>query len=120
VAGEQRYCDRVCAGVCGSLSQCVAVHCDVLQCVAVWQGNRDALNYVAACCSVLHYVAMCYSVLRYGKGTKVLCRVQNYTKKRVMLFQIQVVVLTRYFIFVDTVLRCVVACCNVLQYVAMC
>jgi len=37
-----------------------------------------------------------------------------------MLFQIQGFVLTRYFIVVDTVLQCVVACCNVLQYVAMC
>jgi len=66
VAGEQRYCDRVCAGVCGSLLQCVAVHCDVLQFVAVWQGNRDAvLNCDAACCSVLYDVAMCYSLLQY-------------------------------------------------------
>jgi len=49
--------------------QCVAVYCNVLQCVAMRYKSSDEVNrcvavYVVACCSVLQLVAVCCSVLQ--------------------------------------------------------
>ena len=72
-----------CVAVCCSVLQCVAadeneelwvrVRCSVLQCIAVCCG---VLQCVAVCCSALHYVAVCCRNswnLDFGKA----CSTQN-------------------------------------------
>ena len=86
--------------MCGSVLQCVAVWCSVLQGVAAscrlclersltssssFRKSQGKVLCVAVCCSLLQFVAVCCSALQR----------------------------------VADVLQCDAACCNVLQYVAL-
>ena len=56
----------LCVAVCRSVLQCVAMHCNTLQCVPVKsRGKSDARTlFVASCCIVLQCVAVYCSVLQ--------------------------------------------------------
>jgi len=54
---------QVCCSVLQSVLQCAAVHCSMLQCVAMVVCG-GVLQCAAVCCSMLQCVAVCCSVLK--------------------------------------------------------
>jgi len=62
VSGMLQYGAVICRG--GQRSRCIAVHCDVLQCIAVC--SSDLLRRAAkqVCCGVLQCVCVCCGVLQ--------------------------------------------------------
>ena len=96
------------------MSQCAAVCCSVLQCVAAARDHdsmcRSVLQCAAVCCSVLQCVAaardqdMCPSVPQCNT------RVEHLPLPFRHLF---------WVCRVTNVLQGVAGCCNVLQYVAL-
>ena len=94
------------------LLHCVAVCCNVLQCVAETRSVKTQVNQqcVAVCRSVLQCVAVCCSVLQHHDSccSVLQCCCPSYQCVAVFHVAVCCVVLQR-----------VAACCSVLQYVAL-
>jgi len=125
----------------GSVLQCVAVCCSVLQCVAVFKNagfrtcwRKRATQGVAGCCSVMQRVAACCSVsksqdggngsatMQRPHGDKSILGAPKISPQSLYLFQ-RVAVLALYgwgCAVCCSVLQRVAACCSMLQRVAAC
>ena len=100
-----------CREVYGSVLQCAAVCCSVLQCWAVYY---SVLLCVAVCCSVLQSVAVFYSVLQRAA---VCCSVPHCVAVCCIVLQcLQCVAVCRSVLEVCcSVLECAAVCCIVEQ-----
>ena len=93
--------------VCCIMLHCAAVHCSVLQYVAVrtLQCVVHVLQCVAVCCSVLQCVAVCCNVLHYVAVRTLQCMCCS---------------VLQFVAVCCSVLQCVAVCCSVLQCATVC
>jgi len=123
-------CVLQCVAVCCIVLQCFAVCCSVLQCVAAGHFKLlmlcnfivygHMMRFVAVCCSVLQYVAVCCSVLQCVSQCVAVCVAVCVTVCVAVccsgsLESLHFMLCYRVTGMWCGVVRCVAACCSVLQ-----